>query len=170
MSMENWKDIIGYEGLYLVSDCGRIMSLPRTWVTGSNTILSHNGCILKQCNLIHGYKGVVLNNGKSKTFRVHRLVAMAFIENPENKKEVNHLDGNKANNIVENLEWATASENQFHSLKTGLRNDQKKVIDIETGAHYYSISEAARVNKINDSYLTKMLSGKRKNVTTLKLA
>lgn len=105
--MEKWRDIPGYEGLYKVSNRGRVRKGER----------------LKTPRVDHGgYLTVCLfKHSKQKHMKVHRLVALAFIPNPENKKTVNHKDGNKANNCVYNLEWATQSENIIHANKTGLR-------------------------------------------------
>ncbi len=84
-----------------------------------------------------GYYGVSLYNRKLKTLRVHRLVAEHFILNPENKKEVNHKDGNKLNNHFTNLEWATAKENIAHSISTGLKvYTSREVKDVITGKVY----------------------------------
>ena len=113
---EIWKDIPSYEGKYQISNFGNVKSLH---FSGTNT--PH---LLKLKNHKDGYKLVGLSNGKSgdkSFFAVHRLVAQAFIPNPENKETVNHIDGNKANNHVDNLEWATFQENMIHSFKTGLR-------------------------------------------------
>ena len=113
---EIWKDIEGYEGTYQISSLGNIKSLPR-----KTNNQFYKGIYLKQ-TLYKGYLKVQLSNhSKSKWFLVHRLVAMAFIPNPQNKPQVNHIDGNKSNNKVSNLEWVTGSENQIHSyhvLKT----------------------------------------------------
>jgi hypothetical protein len=104
---EVWKDIDGYEGLYQVSNFGRI----------------RRGERLKTPHVDHGgYLTVWLSkHSKMKCLKVHRLVASAFIPNPAGKKTVNHIDGNKQNNCVTNLEWATHSENIIHANKTGLR-------------------------------------------------
>lgn len=111
MKTEIWKPIAGFEGLYEVSDLGRVRSLKRN--TTSGKVLTPG--------LTRGYKCVVLSkHGKHHNARVNRLVAEAFIPNPEGKKEVNHIDGNKANNLPENLEWATASENAKHAILMGL--------------------------------------------------
>ena len=110
---EVWVDVVGYEGFYKVSNIGRI----RSFVRGGRL-----GCVLKQCTHRQGYKEVRLTiNKKGKMFLVHRLVADAFIPNPDNKETVNHKDGDKANNRVENLEWATINENIAHAFRTGLR-------------------------------------------------
>lgn len=102
---EEWKPIDGFEGLYAVSSKGKVMNLK-------------SGRILKHCSTPQGYAKVALcnGNGKIKQITVHRLVAEAFIENPDNLPEVNHIDENKTNNDVTNLEWVTASQNIKHSV------------------------------------------------------
>jgi hypothetical protein len=107
MMMEEWKDVVNYEGLYQVSSEGRIR---------------RNGRIKSQ-RIDHGGYCTVWLSKKSiqKCLKVHRIVAEAFIENPQNKRTVNHKDGNKQNNNVCNLEWATHSENIVHALQMGLR-------------------------------------------------
>ena len=111
---EEWKDIEGYEGLYQVSNFGNVKSLNYLH-TKQPKLLS-----IKASN--KGYVRVGLNKkGLRKTKQVHILVAKAFIPNPENKPEVNHKDGNKSNNRVDNLEWNTHSENIQHSWDNGLQ-------------------------------------------------
>lgn len=109
---EIWKDIKDYEGLYQVSNFGNVKSLPRKTNNQYN-----KGIIMKQM-IYRGYSKVQLNkNGKIKWFAVHRLVAQAFLPNLDNKPQVNHIDGNKLNNNLSNLEWVTGSENQLHSYR-----------------------------------------------------
>ena len=113
----NWKEIKNYEN-YQVSDCGRIRS----------NLRSKNKENYKEMKLQNkdGYKIIQLNNANSKTmFRVHRLVAEAFIEKIEGKDIINHIDGNKSNNLVSNLEWCTSSENNKHAFDTKLRENKK---------------------------------------------
>lgn len=101
---EIWKDIDGYEGLYKVSSMGRVYSVPRISPTGCKV----NGRFLCHGDNGHGYKIVNLwKDGKSKIKYVHRLVALAFIPNPDNLPEINHKDENKENNCVSNLEWCS---------------------------------------------------------------
>lgn len=120
---ENWKDIKGFEGLYQVSDLGNIKSLGNGSSTDSRTKQVR---ILKLQLKKTGYLQVKLcKEGRSFYKRPHRLVAEAFIYNPENKKEVNHINGIKNDNRVENLEWCTSSENQIHSFKNGLQKIYK---------------------------------------------
>ena len=119
---EIWKDIEGYEGLYQVSNLGRVRSLNRitNGKFGNRSLCLRKGRILKP-RKISLYTGVYLSkNGHVKNYTIHRLVAQAFIPNPQNKLEVNHIDGNKLNNKVDNLEWATRSENEQHAYRTGL--------------------------------------------------
>lgn len=115
---EIWKPVVGYEGLYEVSNTGKVRSLERITTVGRRGI----GKELKQYLLPCGYLDVSLSNsGKIKHKRVHRLVADAFCENPDGKGEVNHKDGNKQNNSACNLEWCTNSENMIHAYQQGLQ-------------------------------------------------
>lgn len=102
-----WKDITGYEGLYKISQCGEIFSVRR------NHIISPF--------LASGYNEIVLSkNGVRKKWLVHRIVAGEFIVNEKGLPCVNHIDGNKLNNCVDNLEWCTYKENMKHAIETGL--------------------------------------------------
>ena len=123
---EVWKDISGYEGLYQVSNKGRVKSLGRMVSKGQKGERFEKEIILKQVDNTHGYLVVSLSkDGKAKNYRVHRLVASAFIPNSENKPFINHIDENKYNNEVGNLEWVTAKENSNHgTLKKRLSEMQ----------------------------------------------
>lgn len=115
---EIWKDVAGYEGLYQISTLGRIKSLKRK-KGKADKIRVHN-ITRTGYHIIDLYK-----NNKCKYFSVHRLVALAFIPNPLNKSEVNHIDGNKSNNNLTNLEWNTRAENTDHASTIGLRKELK---------------------------------------------
>jgi len=124
--MERWKDIDGYEDLYQVSNMGRIRSLARVINKDSqrwNATRSHyyQGKILSPRNTNGYYKVSLRRNGETHQYLIHRLVADAFIPNPENKPEINHKDGNKTNNLSNNLEWVTSSENHLHAFTIGLK-------------------------------------------------
>ena len=127
---EVWKDVEGYEGLYQISNFGNVKSLARIVHSEKRSDYKIKEKILKQSDTTTGYKKVELHKGneKRKSFKVHRLVAQAFIPNPENKLEVNHIDGNKHNNNVNNLEWVTSSENKIHAFKMDL-NPTKRDLD-----------------------------------------
>lgn len=113
---EIWKDIEGYDGLYQVSNTGRV----RSFIKWKDRI-SETPRILKQARQKTGYLFVGLSKDSNVKYeRIHRLVAKAFLDNPENKPEVNHIDGDKTNNNLFNLEWATRSENGKHSYRMGL--------------------------------------------------
>lgn len=117
-----WKWVRGWRGYYKVSNHGQVKSCDRYVKTRGNGKRLVKGKILKGSLSDNGYLIVGLyRNRKMKNKLVHRLVARAFIPNPENKPEVNHEDGNKLNNCVGNLSWMTEKENQQHSLKIGLR-------------------------------------------------
>ena len=114
---EIFKDIIGYEGLYQISNLGTVLSLPKGNGNGYKTkVLKYDIKTHAHTN----YARVTLSKeGKTKRFQVHRLVAQAFIANPENKPIVNHIDNNGLNNSVENLEWCSQTENMEHSAEHG---------------------------------------------------
>lgn len=109
---EEWRDVVGYEGLYEVSSLGRVRNVgdPR-----------YIGLIMATIKSKAGYLRVGLSNGrKRRMFTSHRLVALAFVPNPEKKPQINHKDGNKMNNHPSNLEWCTAKEDRIHAVKHGL--------------------------------------------------
>lgn len=115
------KPIKDLENLYEVDEFGNIYSLPKIKKTPTTEFLSKEK-ILKPYKNCWGYMLVDMRkDGKRYLKCVHRLVAEAFIPNPQNKPQVNHIDGNKKNNCVENLEWCTCSENQYHAFKTSLK-------------------------------------------------
>ncbi len=136
---EEWRDIAGFEGLYQVSSLGRILRLPRMTSDGR-----HLSAQLRAQSVETQYAQVELyKEGKGKMCLVHRLVAQAFIPNPENKPTVNHKDGNKLNNTVSNLEWATQQENNQHALRTGLVVTKPvKCLENNQTYMYGSIAEA----------------------------
>jgi len=112
---EIWKDVVGYETIFIISNMGRVFS-------------KRTNKILKQGKVKSGYSVLSTRvEGVCKCFRIHRLVAMAFIDNLNDLPEVNHKDGNKNNNIVSNLEWVTGKENVQHAFKMGLNKAKKRI-------------------------------------------
>lgn len=127
---ERWRPIVGFEGYYEVSNFGDIRSVdrivPRDGIRGD---MARKGQVRKPHVTPKGYLRVQLTQGgESRNFQVHRLVAEAFIPNPENKPEVNHRNGNKRDNYIGNLEWATPSENQTHAYALGLKRPTVKYV------------------------------------------
>ena len=120
------KPIESFETLYEIDDLGNVYSLPKKRPTPT-TIYYTKERMLKPYVSEKGYLLVDLRGHEKRTIKtVHRLVAEAFIPNPENKPQVNHIDGNKQNNCVDNLEWCTNSENQIHAFKSGLQKGNFK--------------------------------------------
>lgn len=121
---EIWRPVKGHEGAYIVSNFGNVMSIPREYKSKDGRSFYVDGKTLKKSDDTRGYDRVQI--GKYKKERVHRIVANAFIPNPMNLPEVNHKDGNKKNNCVENLEWVSHKENVVHAVETGLIGDRAK--------------------------------------------
>lgn len=149
---EIWRDVQGYNGYYKISNIGNVMG--------------RSGNILKPAINKDGYKKVIFCVNKiQKTFTVHRLVASAFIKNPKNKEFVNHIDLNKTNNNVNNLEWVTNKENLLHALNNGVVFNHKlnsnEVIDIVEGmSDGFSQSEIARYYNVSVMAINKISLGK----------
>jgi len=135
MLKEIWKDIKGYEGRFQVSNLGNVKSLDRYFTNRWGGQTFKKGKIISQRLDHKGYPRVTFSCGRNKitgkvnsfTYRTHRLVAETFIDNPENKPCVNHIDCNPKNNKLENLEWVTYSENQLHAEKLGRRDHVRKI-------------------------------------------
>lgn len=117
---EEWKDVKGYEGFYQISNLGRVKSLGGWCGTAKRKEKIRAKSLTRD-----GYEKVrLIHQGKDKTMRVHRLVAEAFIPNPENKDTVNHIDGDKRNNVVSNLEWIDRAEQMIHAYNLGLKTSR----------------------------------------------
>lgn len=149
---EIWKDIEGFEGLYQVSNLGNVKSLPRNTTKGK---------LLKPAKTRNGYLQVVLSkNGEAKRFYIHRLVAEAFLPNEDELPEVDHINSDKTDNRVANLQWISRVEN-LRKKETGMMIP-KRVICLETGKIFETVADAA--NYVNRTPRTMLyhLSGKHK--------
>lgn len=121
---EIWKDVIGFNDSYQVSNLGNVKAKRKITWNGKCDCVRKEKPMRLNCKGVGYYMVNLKRNGKIKHCLVHRLVADAFIPNPKNKPTVNHIDGNKLNNIVSNLEWATRSEQNIHASKLGLKKFQ----------------------------------------------
>ena len=145
--------LLPFDTKYAISNKGKLINVK-------------NGKELKTRINMNGYLEVQLStNGTKRTYRIHRLVAIAFLDNIENKPYINHKDGNKQNNCIENLEWCTAKENDNHARNVGLKMQNKpiKAISIKTNniICFESLSECARYFNTNKGTIHRVLSGKR---------
>ena len=156
---EVWKDIIGYEGEYQISNYGQIKSLKRN--------------IFLALDNQRGYRKVGLRtrNRKRKRVYVHRLVALHFLQNPEKKPQINHIDCNKSNNNIFNLEWCDNSQNMEHAIKNNLI--PTKVSDIQCReirrlyldkSNNFSHKKLAVMFGISKSQVTRLINGKRRRL------
>ena len=156
-TLEFWKDIKGYEGLYQVSNVGQVKSLPRYGTKGR---------ILKSTLTHDGYLRVCLcKKNKKKNFLVSRLVAEAFLSNEDELPEVDHLNGDRTDNRVCNLQWISSVEN-YRKKQSGV-GIPKRVICIETGEVFESAAAAARAFDRKPSTMWQHLSGRHKSCAGL---
>lgn len=157
---EIWKDIPDYEGLYQVSNIGRIKSTNKTIYLKNGKTKVSRSLIMKE-TLDKGYKVVTLSrNLKKMRTGCHRLVAKAFIPNPHNKPCVNHINGIKNDNRVENLEWVTYSENEWHSFN--VLNKRRNIGEESSSAKLTEEKVLAirRLHRINPKYNRKIIAAK----------
>lgn len=169
---EIWKDIGGYEGMYQVSSFGRVKSLERKSQNTKRHIKEH---FIKQFDDTNGYlRFSMFKNKKKVTLSIHRIVAETFIPNPNNYPCVNHKDGNKQNNCIENLEWCTYKYNTEHAWKTGLAKPKyngygvraERIIQYNLEnipiAIYMSCRMASKINNISYKNISECVRGKSK--------
>ena len=155
--MENWRSIIEFED-YQISDLGRVKITANT--------ATRKERILKPLNHPRGYFRVALwKNNKPKFMFIHRLVAIHFIPNPENKKTINHKDGNKSNNAATNLEWNTYRENMNHSILSGLsasgeRNGRSKITKVQ--------AEEIKTSNLSSQKLAEIYGIHKSNINRIK--
>ena len=157
--MEVWKDIKGYEGYYQISSFGNVKNIK----TGKILIGDTNNI---------GYRRVWLYTPIKKRMFVHRLVAEAFCDNPENKPIINHKDGDKLNNSSDNLEWVTRSENDLHAFRLGLRKSYPcqfkhkiaayNIVTKELCKTYDNVEECAKALNIARTNIYNCCNGKQK--------
>jgi hypothetical protein len=163
--IEKWVGIKGFETLFMVSSCGRVKALPRKIRTRSN---GNGNPYLKKEHLMKGsltrkgYRYVTLRKNNQPLLKyVHRLVAEAFIPNPDNLASVNHIDGNKENNNVNNLEWMSLRDNSLDGIKKGLI----KVTGEHKGTAKLNIEEVKNMRKLYRTGLKPKAISQRFNVT-----
>jgi hypothetical protein len=182
---EEWRDIPHYEGLYQVSNLGQIRSIDRVVRRGIGTTKMLKGIILNPLFQRNGYMFVILSkNGKTKRMAIHRAVALAFIPNPDNKSEVNHINEDKRDNRVSNLEWITIHDNRCYGTRiergianrdqTGKKNgmfgrkgamnpQSRKILQYDLSGNfireYENIRIAAEMTNSNPSSISRVAKG-----------
>lgn len=168
--MEVWKDVVGYEGLYKVSNKGNVMSCERYVNTCGGGKRLVESKILKPFKCPGGYQEVNLwKNNKMKTTMIHRIVAKAFLENPYSLPEVNHKDENKENNSVDNLEWCTSKYNANYGTRNARMIEQKPTKPVfmmdKSGnviKKFNSLGDASREMGFDISAIIRVCKGKQK--------
>lgn len=167
---KKWKEIKGYEGKYIVSNYGEIISLPRYKNNHSKKQYVEPKEIPRYTNSVNGYVYVALyKDGNMRNIRLHRLVAEAFVEKIKNKNQINHIDGNKQNNRADNLEWYTSQENMRHAYNIGLKNNDGQKIKVNQYDlkgnfinSFDSILEASKITGYNIANISLCVNGKRR--------
>lgn len=172
-----WKEIPGYEGLYEVNNMGEVRSIEHYVNAGNGCKRIVKPTVRPQRIMGHGYKTVSLCvDNKSCSKLVHRLVALAFIDNPDNLPQVNHIDGNKENNCVSNLEWVSDDNNKEHSsvAKGGTQRPKRKVIieELSTGntLMFDGLREAERHLSLDHKSCQNVIKGRQHHTKGYKVA
>ena len=147
---EVWKDIQGYEGWYQVSNLGRVKRLKKVHCNHGKVNIVEREHILTPSIDKKGYSVVILssNVGNRKHLKVHRLVANAFVENKDNKPQVDHINRNRSDNKAENLRWVTNSENQFNSAKTNWLNYRGELIPLTILCNMKNIKRSSVIRRL----------------------
>jgi hypothetical protein len=169
--MEHWKTVEGYESQYQVSNYGRVRSLPRKIKSSYEASRQIPGRVLKPRNNGYGYLHVCFSNkGTTKHKYIHRLVAGNFVPNPHQYLEVNHLDGDKTNNVRENLAWVSRSLNETHAWKLGLKTSSQyakkltvghiKAIKILYNSKQFTQKELGVLFRVHKETIHRILRGK----------
>jgi molybdenum-dependent DNA-binding transcriptional regulator ModE len=166
-TQEAWKDVVGYEGLYQISNVGRVKAFAKTVNSSYGKTRTRKEIIRKNQKMTRGYLFIRLARSKkdAKAMSIHFLVAQAFIPNPKKKPEVNHINGIKTDNRVENLEWVTRRENIRHAvniglIKTGGASKSSRSIKCLTNNKVYgSIIDAAKELGLSVSSVSKVCRG-----------
>lgn len=163
---EIWKDIIGYYGVYKINNFGEIKSLERMkWNHSKKQLIQER--IMKQYMSVGYYKVDLSLNDKRERYFVHRLLAQAFINNPNNKLQVNHINGIKTDNRLENLEWVSPSENVRHAFNIGLiKINAKRILQMDFNGNIIREWESTKIagqNGFRISCINKAITGMHKH-------
>lgn len=172
---EIWKPIKDYEGLYEISNFGNVKILARNYTRYNYLTKRYNIIKVKekitQGTINGGYRRICLTKNKvEKNKHIHKLVAEAFISNPNNYSYVNHIDGNKQNNYIDNLEWCTLYQNNTHAYKTGLRKstDITPILQYDLEGNfireYKSINEASKETNLDIRHISRNINGIGKQI------
>lgn len=167
---EIWRSVKGYESLYRISNLGRVKSLPRLKISGAAGVIKTKEKMLTPCINSAGYYLVVLCNHETKkktSCFIHRLIMDAFVENPKNYPCINHIDGNKQNNDLNNLEWCSFAHNNKHAYFSGLSIGRAKMVRqiCKHSGKVLAVYDSAKIAEyktgIKRSCICAAISGKR---------